>query len=100
MEDQIKRLRIDFTYPEDLQSKFVQNIIVQHQSDFFVVSFFEVWPPAILGDTEAERRELVGSIGKVEAKCVARLVLTPEKMREFVSVMKRNLENYEATFGS
>lgn len=90
-----KKIQIERIYPENLQSHFVSNVVVQHQPDIFILSFFEVWPPAILGDTNEEKRKALEAIDRVEAKCVARLVLTPSKMREFVETMAENLQNYE-----
>jgi len=90
-----KKVRIERIYPEDLQSHFVSNIVVQHQPDVFILSFFEVWPPAILGDTDEEKQHALEAVDQVEAKCVARLVLTPSKMREFVETTTENLQNYE-----
>jgi hypothetical protein len=82
-------------YPEDLESNFVSNIVVQHQPDHFILSFFEVWPPPILGDTEEERQRAMESIEEVEAKCVARWVVTPGRMREFIEIMSQNWEKFQ-----
>lgn len=90
-----KKIRIERTYPDDLQSHFVSNIVVQHQPDMFILSFFEVWPPPILGESDEEKRQVIDAIDHVEAKCVARLVLTPSKLREFLETMSENLHNYE-----
>jgi non-ribosomal peptide synthetase component F len=90
-----KEIRIERVYPEDLQSHFVSNIVVQHQPGIFILSFFEVWPPAILGESDEEKKQVIDTIDHVEAKCVARLVLTPSKMREFLETMSENLHNYE-----
>lgn len=90
-----KKVWLDRIYPDDLQSHFVSNIVVQHQHDAFILSFFEVWPPAVLGESEEEKREVLESLDSVEARCVARLVVTPSRMREFVTVVTENIENYE-----
>ncbi|MDX9865721.1 MAG: DUF3467 domain-containing protein [Anaerolineaceae bacterium] len=90
-----KQIKIERLYPKDLQSHFVSNVVVQHQPDIFILSFFEVWPPAILGDSDEEKKDALESIEKVEANCVARLVLTPDKMKEFVEVMTENINAYE-----
>jgi hypothetical protein len=70
---------------------------VQHEPDIFILSFFEVWPPVILGADEEEKQKELDKINRVESKCVARLVVTPQKMAEFVKVMSENLKNYEIT---
>lgn len=90
-----KKVRIERIYPDELQSHFVSNVVVQHQPDIFVLSFFEVWPPAILGDSDEEKRKALEAVVRVEAKCVARLVLTPGKMKEFMETMAENLQNYD-----
>ena len=50
---------------------------------------------AILGDTNEEKEKALEAVDRVEAKCVARLVLTPSKMKEFVETMAENLQNYD-----
>lgn len=90
-----KMLRIERTYPEDLLSHYVSNIVVQHDPDVFILSFFEVWPPAVLAESEEARRKAFNSLECVDAKCVARLVVTPNKMKEFLTIMQTNYRNYE-----
>src|SRR3990172_3689638 len=88
-----KKVRVIRKYPDDLQSHIVDNLVVQHQPDRFVLSFFEVWLPAMLAESDEEFQGQVDSLESVEAKCVARLVVTPQRMREFVNAMTKNLEN-------
>ncbi len=90
-----KKTKIERTYPDDLKSYFVANVVVQSQPDNFILSFFEVWPPAILGETEEEKLKEFNAIEHVDAKCVARLVLTPSTMKEFLDTMAENWKNYE-----
>lgn len=90
-----KAIRLERTYPDDLQSYFVSDMVIQHTSEHFTLSFFEIWPPPIIADTPQEREVLLEAIEKIEAKCVTRLVVTPEKMREFVKTMSENLEKYD-----
>ena len=90
-----KKIKIERTYPCDLKSHFVANVVVQHQPENFILSFFEVWPPAILGETEEEKLKEFNAIEQVEAKCVARLVLTPSTMKEFLDTMAENWKSYE-----
>ena len=83
------------TYPSDLKSHFVANLAVQHQQESFVLTFFEVWPPPIFGDTVEEKQKAMEAVKEVEATCVARLVVTPQRMRDFIRVMADNVGQYE-----
>ena len=92
-----KEIPIKRIFPEALQSYFVSNMVVQHQEENFTLSFFEVWPPALVG-TEEDMREQFEDFKYVEAKCIARLVVTPNKMKEFIDVLSENYKNYLTTF--
>jgi len=91
-----KEVKIERRYPDNLQTHFVSNIVVQHQPDFFTISFFEVWLPPIIGNSTEEKKHILESFDHVEAKCVSRIVVTPEKMREFAKAINENLINYDA----
>ncbi len=94
----IKEVKIKFIYPDDLKSKFTNNIIVQHQKDHFVISFFETFLPGLLGSKE-EQKKMLEKIDHVESKCIARLIVTPEKMADFIKAMESNYNNYSNNFG-
>jgi hypothetical protein len=81
-------------YPDDLKSYFVDHMLVQHQPDRFVLSFFEVWIPPIMG-SEEQQEEHLDKLESVDAKCVARLVVTPEKMRDILRALSDNMDKYE-----
>ena len=90
-----KQIRIERTFPENLQSHYVSNIVVQHEPDIFILSFFELWPPVILAESEEEKQKAFSALDHIDAKCVARLVVTPAKMKEFIGAMQQNYKNYE-----
>lgn len=94
-EEFTKRIKIERVYPDELKSYFVSNVVVQHQLDNFILSFFEVWPPAVLGETDEEKERAIDAIDHVEAKCVARLVLTPATMKQFLDTIAENWKSYE-----
>lgn len=91
-----KTFRIEHIYPETLHTHFVSSLVVQHQPEYFILSFFELWPPPILGETEDDRLAALNAVDRVDATCVARLVVTPAMMREFIQVMSDNVERYDA----
>jgi len=90
-----KTLKLNHVYPEDLKSYYVDNVVVQHKPDRFILSFFEVFEPPILGETEEERKREVESLESIEAKCVARLIVTPNRMQEFIDVLNQNMSKYQ-----
>jgi len=87
-----KKIKLNFVYPDDLESKFSNLIIVQNQKDFFSLSFFETIIPLVLGETEEEKKEVFSKIEKADSKCLGRFVITPEKMEELIKILQENLE--------
>ncbi|MBU1751223.1 MAG: DUF3467 domain-containing protein [Chloroflexi bacterium] len=88
-----KRLPIKWYYPEDLITRYVTNLIVQHGEQEFIVSFFEILPPAILGTPEQQEAQLE-RIDDIQATCVARIVIPAEKMSIFVKALQDNLDKF------
>jgi hypothetical protein len=96
---QPKSLPLEWSFPEGLVSRYANNIMVQHSRNEFIVSFFETRPPLLIGTVD--RIERVKSETKaIAAECVARIVVSPNKMRDFIKVLNRNIETYEETFGN
>ena len=90
-----KKVKLNFVYPEQLESKFVNHLIVQNQPDCFTLSFFETILPTILGESEEERKTVFEKLNTINAKCVAGFIITPEKMPGFISVMQESLKNHQ-----
>jgi len=90
-----KKVRLEYVFPDDLQSHFISNIIVQHEAENFIISYFEVWPPSILGETEEEKQQQIDALETIEARCVARLVVTPSRMMSFLRVMQDNIDTFD-----
>ncbi len=90
-----KQIPLERKYPADLQSHFVSNLVVQFLPDHFILSFFEVWPPAIIADTDAEKQHALNSVDHIDANCIARIVLTPARMKEFIQLLNDNYGKFE-----
>jgi len=89
-----KKIPIKLSYPNELQSHFSSNFVVQHQPDHFILSFFEVFPPPIIGETEEEKKEILENIDHIDAKCIARIILTPDKLEDMIKALQENFDNY------
>lgn len=94
-----KRVKLNLIYPDVLESKFTNYITVQNQKDFFTLSFFETVIPPILGETEEERKKEFDKLESADAKCLARFILTPDKMIELNRAIEDNLIKHSKTFG-
>jgi len=90
-----KKIKLNFVFPENIESKFVNNIIVQHQKEYFTLSFFETVIPPILGETEEERKISSEKIESIDAKCIARFIITPEKISDFINAIQETIKNRE-----
>lgn len=93
-----KKIKLKYIYPEGLESKFTNHITIQNQKDCFTLSFFETIVPPILGDTEEERKNAFSKLEVAEARCLARFILTPEKMTDVVKALEENLKKHNEVF--
>jgi len=89
-----KNIPLKFEFSDNIRSNFVTNMIVQNQFDYFTISFFETSVPPILGDTDDQKKEVLESIDYVKARCVSKLIVTPEKMKTFIDVMNKNYSDF------
>jgi hypothetical protein len=94
-----KALAINRIVPGDLQARFANDLVIQHQSEHFILSFFEMFPPMVIAETTDEIREAYAAIEAVEAKCVARIVVTPKTLKAFIDTLTKNVQNYEQRYG-
>lgn len=84
---------IEWHISENIDSKYATNLIIQHSEHEFIIDFFEMRHPWILGapDRVREQREKLES---VRAECVARIIVSPDRMQEFINAMQANLNKY------
>lgn len=86
-----KSIPVEFVIPPELISYYPNNYIIQDNGNDFVISFFEIFPPIVLGNPE-EVEIQVNNIDKVQAKCIARLQFSNEHFQEFLKVMNDHFE--------
>lgn len=83
---------------EDTPAITSNRFLSQFEADQFFVSFGQVAPPVVIGTPE-EQLQQIERLGYVPIKTVARVALTPQRMRELILVLEMNLENYERMHG-
>jgi len=86
---------LEWHIPDDLPSQLATNLVVQHTGHEFILSFFQVSPPFILGGMEEIKQQLA-DIESVRAECVARIVVAGTRMPGFVRALQSNLETFLA----
>jgi hypothetical protein len=64
---------IDWHIPDDLQSRYATHMAVQHMEHEFLISFFELRPPMIIGQPE-ETLEKLKQLKSMQANCVSQIV--------------------------
>ena len=57
VKEQAVNLPIEWNYPESIVSRYATNLVVQHTEHEFILSFFEVKPPVILGTAEEQKEK-------------------------------------------
>ena len=84
---------IEWHISEDINSKYATNLVVQHSEHEFILDFFEMRRPLILGNPN-QVREQWQKIESVRAECVAQIIVSPDRMQEFIDVMQAALDKY------
>src|ERR1700726_2569692 len=86
-------LSVDWHYPEGLQSRYANNVLVQAGQLEFTISFFEMQIPPLLGSPE-ENTVKLKELESVRAECVSKIVVNPELMQGLISALQTELEKY------
>lgn len=82
------RARVLYILPNDLVAQYADNINILHTESEFVLSFTQIQHPLVGTNEEMQRLETV------QAKCVARIIVAPEKMMAIINAMQNNLNIY------
>ena len=77
------QIRVSWDIPQDMLLPSATHIIVQRDGPDFIINFFELRPPLLLG-TEEQKLQQLKKIDSVHAKCVARLLISADRMPQFL----------------
>lgn len=86
-------LPIDFHVPEGYVSRYATNLVVQHTEHEFIITFFEIVPPLILGTNKEDK---LRNLDAIRAECVGRIIVARDRMPDFVEALRINLETMTA----
>jgi hypothetical protein len=85
---QERQIPMIWDIPEDMGSGYATNMLVQSGEHEFFVSFFEANPPVILDPKDIEKIE------SVRADCIARVIISAERMGRFIEVLQQQLDRH------
>lgn len=89
-----RQVSIEWHIPGGIVTRYATNMVVQHSEQEFILSFFELLPPIILGTPqELEKLETMSS---VQAECIARIIVSAGRMPKFIEVLQQTLERVAA----
>jgi len=90
-ESQIERtIPIQIEGAEGIPINYVNHVFVSHTTDEFFMTFAQIHPPYLLSPTKEEVEQLT----HIPAKVVARIALTPSKMKELIDVLNENYKKF------
>ena len=91
---EIPPVPVEWYIPEHIKTYYVTDMTVQFTGHDFVVSFFELRPPVILGSI-SERMEQAKRLKSVRKQCITRVAVNVERMPDFIKAFQTNLKRYK-----
>jgi hypothetical protein len=90
-------LLLEYQHAEQVTTHWANRYVVQHDNNVFILSFFELLPPIILGTTqEARNAEIARLGGTIRPKGVARILIPADRMEDFIGILNKQLDKYHA----
>ena len=89
-----RQILVEWHIPEGIVSKYATNMVVQHSDQEFILSFFELLPPMIFGTPQD--LEKLDNMSAVRAECIARVIVSAERMPKFIQALQQTLERVTA----
>ena len=83
-----REIKLTMVLPPDLPTLYADNVNVVHTPSEFTLSFLQARPP-LFGD-QAE----LDNVDAVEARCIARIVVSPLRMQLILQTLAANFKKY------
>lgn len=89
-----KEIKLKRVFPSGVQAQFVDHFVIQRRPDHYILMFYDIMMPPIIVEDEQEFQDLVDNLEEIEARCVARLVLTHDGMKSFYEALSDNVSKH------
>ena len=83
-------LEVEFKGSENVPIVFANNMFVRHEEDMFIITFSQTHGPYIVNPTPEQLKQ----IDKVPSQVIARIAVSPNKMKKFLDVLSGNFEQF------
>jgi hypothetical protein len=81
-------LPIEWEIPENFPVRYATHLVVQVMENEFLISFFEIHPPIVLGKPD-EIVEQLTKFQSIKANCVAQILVSAQKMPEIINALEQ-----------
>ena len=86
-------LPVEWHVPDNVQNRYVHNLIVQPGKYELTLFFFETQIPPFLGEPE-EYRDFLAKQGAIRSECVSKLTVSPGLLPDIIKALQTGLDNY------
>src|SRR5947209_15187338 len=86
-------LSIEWHVPDNIQNRYVHNLIVQPGKYELTLFFFETQIPPFLGSPE-ESRDYLLEKGAIRSECIGKMTVSPQLVPEIIKALQTGLDNY------
>lgn len=88
-------LRVNWHFPEGLQSRYGNNVLVQAGQSEFTISFFEMQLPILLGSPEENKAKLK-EMESIQAECVSKVIIPPRLVKGLIDALQIELDKFSS----
>lgn len=85
---------LEWEIPDQLTPRYATNVVVQHGEHEFLLSFFDIQKPILVGSQEDIKNQL-SRIDKVIAKCVGQIYIAADEFPKIISVLQQQYDDYQ-----
>src|SRR5216683_1186276 len=86
-------LPIEWLVPDNIQNRYVHNLIVQPGRYELTLFFFETQIPPFAGSPE-ETRDFLTKLGSIRSECIGKMTVSPQLVPEIIKALQAGLDNY------
>ena len=78
---------IEWHIPDNIEPRYATNMVVQNLEHEFIISFFDMQPPVLIGGPEKIERVLQETTS-IRARCLAQIIVARDRMPGFIKAFQ------------